>query len=359
MDLPVLPPFTPMLAKAHDGLPPGDEGDWWFEPKWDGFRVVVFRDGDETVLASRSGRDLTRYFPEAVAPLQAALPPKAVVDGEIVVPTPNGLDFDLLGQRIHPAASRVARLAAETPSEVVAFDLLAVGDRDLTGLPLTERRAALAETLVTGPQVHLNQGTYDRATAQDWFVRFEGAGLDGVIAKPVDSPYVAGERGWIKVKHSRTADVVVAGYRTHKDGEGVGSLLLGLHDDEGRLHSVGVAASFKAADRRALVAELAPLVVAPEDMADHPWGGWTDPAAHAEGRMPGGPSRWNGQKDLSFTPLRPERVAEVKYERVDHGRFRGVGKFLRWRPDREPASCRYDQLEVVPPVELSEVLGRL
>lgn len=358
MDLPVRPPLTPMLAKAHDGLPPGEEGVWWFEPKWDGFRVVVFRDGADVVLASRSGRDLTRYFPEAVAPLAAALPARAVIDGEIVVPTPDGLDFDLLGQRIHPAASRVAMLAEKTPSEVVAFDVLALGDRDLMALPLAERRAALEEALTPGPQVHLNQGTFDRDTAQDWFVRFEGAGLDGVIAKRAGSPYRPGERGWIKVKHSRTADVVVAGYRLHKDGNGVGSLLLGLHDDDGRLHSVGVAASFKAADRRALLAELAPLVVSPEDMASHPWGAWSDPEAHQEGRLPGGPSRWNGQKDLSFVPLRPERVAEVRYERVDHGRFRAVSKLLRWRPDREPASCRYDQLEVVPPVELAEVLGR-
>ncbi|HYI60192.1 MAG TPA: ATP-dependent DNA ligase [Acidimicrobiales bacterium] len=358
MDLPVLPPLTPMLAKAHDGLPPGEEGDWWFEPKWDGFRVVVFRDGDEVEMLSRSGRDLIRYFPEAVDPLREALPAKAVIDGEIVVPSADGLDFDLLGQRIHPAASRVQMLAEATPSEVVAFDVLALGADDLTGAPLGQRRRALEEALVPGARVHLNQGTFDRVTAQDWFVRFEGAGLDGVIAKPVGSTYEPGARGWVKVKHSRTADVVVAGYRVHKDGEGVGSLLLGLHDDEGRLHSVGVAASFKAADRRALLAELAPLVVPAEDIASHPWGGWTDPAAHAEGRLPGGPSRWNGKKDLSFTPLRPERVAEVAYERVDHGRFRATSKFLRWRPDREPDSCRYDQLEVVPAVELSEVLGR-
>ncbi len=353
-----MPPLTPMLAKAHAGLPPGEEGDWWFEPKWDGFRVVVFRDGDEVELMSRSGRDLTRYFPEAVAPLKAALPNKAVLDGEIVVPTADRLDFDLLGQRIHPAASRVERLAAETPSEVIAFDLLAAGDRDLTGLPFTERRAALEQAVTTSDRVHVNQGTYDRATADDWFVRFEGAGLDGVIAKPVASPYEPSVRGWIKIKHSRTADVVVAGYRVHKDGEGVGSLLIGLHDEEGRLHSVGVAASFKTAERRELLGELAPLVVPPEAIATHPWGGWTDPEAHSEGRLPGAPSRWNGKKDLSFVPLRPERVAEVSYERVDHGRFRATSKFLRWRPDREPASCRYDQLEVVPPVELAEVLGR-
>ena len=258
MDLPVSMPLTPMLAKAHDGLPPGEEGDWWFEPKWDGFRVVVFRDGDEVELASRNGKPLTRYFPEVVEPLRAALPDRAVVDGEIVVPTADGLDFDLLGQRIHPAASRVERLAGETPAEVVAFDLLARGDDDLTASPLHERRGALEAALTPGDQVHLNPGTFDRDTAQDWFVRFEGAGLDGVIAKPAESAYAPGERGWIKVKHKRTADVVVAGYRVHKDGNGVGSLMLGLHDDEGRLHSIGVASSFKAAQRRELMAELAP-----------------------------------------------------------------------------------------------------
>jgi len=347
-----------MLAKSHDGLPPGEAGTWWFEPKWDGFRVVVFRDGDEVELMSRGGKSLTRYFPDVVDPLRAALPDRVVVDGEIVVPTEAGLDFDLLGQRIHPAASRVKRLAAETPAEVVAFDLLALDDADLTSRPLIERRRALDGAVRPGRRVHLNQGTLDRDVAQDWFVRFEGAGLDGVIAKPVDSPYAPGERGWIKVKHSRTADAVVAAYRIHKDGAGVGSLLLGLHDDEGRLHSVGVASSFKAAQRRDLMAELEPLVLSVDDMGDHPWAEWSDPEAHADGRMPGSPSRWNGKKDLSFTPLRVERVAEVTYERVDHGRFRHTARFVRWRPDREPASCRYDQLEVVPPVELTEVLGR-
>jgi ATP-dependent DNA ligase len=361
VDLPLDLPITPMLAKASKELPPGEEGDWWFEPKWDGFRVLVLRDGDEIELASRNGRPLTRYFPEILDPLRAALPDRAVVDGEIVVPGPDGLDFDLLGQRIHPAASRVDMLAAETPSEVVAFDVLALGDESLLELPFTERRPRLEEAVVPGGQVHLNQGTYDRGIAHDWFVRFEGAGLDGVIGKPVDSTYDPGRRGWVKIKHRRTADVVVAGYRLHKDGEGVGSLLLGIHDDDGRLHSVGVAASFKAADRPALLAELQPLVIDPTDreaFAQHPWGEWMDPEAHADGRMPGSPSRWNGKKDLSFVPLRCERVAEVSYERVDHGRFRATSTFVRWRPDRDPESCRYDQLEVVPPVELDEVLGR-
>ncbi len=362
MDLPIETPITPMLAKASRELPPGDEGDWWFEPKWDGFRVLVLRDGDDVELASRNGRELTRYFPEILDPLRAALPDRAVIDGEIVVPTPDGLDFDLLGQRIHPAASRVTMLAEQTPSEVVAFDVLALGDESVIDVPFTERRARLEGAVTPGEQVHVNQGTYDRATAQDWFVRFEGAGLDGVIAKPIDSLYAPGKRGWIKVKHRRTADVVVAGYRLHKDGEGVGSLLLGLHDEDGRLHSVGVAASFKTADRPKLLAELAPLVIDVEDpdqWAQHPWSEWMDAAAHAEGRMPGGPSRWNAKKDLSFVPLRCERVAEVSYERVDHGRFRATSTFVRWRPDRDPASCRYDQLEVVPPVELAEVLGRV
>lgn len=353
----MLPPFTPMLAKSHEGLPPGDDGAWWFEPKWDGFRVVVFRAGDEVELSSRGGKSLTRYFPEVLDPLRGALPDRAVVDGEIVVPTDQGLDFDLLGQRIHPAASRVERLAAETPAEVVAFDLLALGDADLTSSPLAERRRALEDAIETSRQVHVNQGTFDRETAQDWFVRFEGAGLDGVVAKPAGSPYAPGARGWVKVKHSRTADVVVAGYRVHKDGNGVGSLMMGLYDD-GRLQSIGVASSFTADQRRALADELAPLVLEPSDMGDHPWAAWADPEAHAEGRLPGAPSRWNAQKDLSFTPLRIERVAEVGYERVDHGRFRHTSRFLRWRPDREPASCRYDQLEVVPPVELADVLGR-
>ncbi|MGI8936953.1 MAG: ATP-dependent DNA ligase [Iamia sp.] len=358
MDLPLAFPLTPMLAKAHEGLPPGEEGDWWFEPKWDGFRVVVFRDGDEVELASRNGKPLTRYFPEVLDPLRAALPDRAVVDGEIVVPTEDGLDFDLLGQRIHPAASRIERLAGETPAEVVAFDLVALGDDDLTSTPLSERRAALEEAVSPGVQVHLNPGTFDRDTAQDWFVRFEGAGLDGVIAKPAESAYAPGERGWMKVKHKRTADVVVAGYRLHKDGKGVGSLMLGLYDDEGRLHSIGVASSFKAALRAELRKELAPLVLEPGGMGDHPWAEWADPGAHEEGRLPGGGSRWNAGKDLSFTALRIERVAEVAYERVDHGRFRHTSRFLRWRPDRDTDSCRYDQLEVVPPIELSEVLTR-
>ncbi|NLV54198.1 MAG: ATP-dependent DNA ligase [Acidimicrobiales bacterium] len=356
MDLPLTPPVTPMLAKASAGLPPGVEGDHWFEPKWDGFRVLVWRDGDEVELASRNGRPLTRYFPEVLDPLRAALPDRAVVDGEIVVPTGDGLDFDLLGQRIHPAASRVERLAAETPAEVVAFDLLALGDDDLTDEPLLGRRVRLQEALATGPQVHLNRGTFDRDRAQDWFVRFEGAGLDGVIAKPVGGTYRPGERGWFKVKHSRTADAVVAGYRLHKDGEGAGSLLLGLYDDDGHLHHVGVASSFKAALRRQLLDDLAPYVLEGPAIADHPWGAWMDPEAHVGTRLPGGLSRWSGGKDLSFTAVRPERVAEVTYERVDHGRFRHTARFVRWRPDRDPDSCRYDQLEVVPPVELAEVL---
>ena len=289
MDLPVSMPLTPMLAKAHDGLPPGEEGDWWFEPKWDGFRVVVFRDGDEVELASRNGKPLTRYFPEVVDPLRAALPDRAVVDGEIVVPTADGLDFDLLGQRIHPAASRVERLAGETPAEVVAFDLLAHGDDDLTAAPLHERRGALEAAITPGDQVHLNPGTFDRDTAQDWFVRFEGAGLDGVIAKPAESTYAPGERGWIKVKHKRTADVVVAGYRVHKDGNGVGSLMLGLHDDDGRLHSIGVASSFKAAQRRELMAELAPLVLAAGEHGRPPLGRVGRPDGPRGGAAPGEP----------------------------------------------------------------------
>jgi ATP-dependent DNA ligase len=348
-----MPPVKPMLAKATGAMPERD--DMWFEPKWDGFRCIVFRDGDEVELGSRNERPLTRYFPELFAPLKGALAERCVVDGEIVIAGADGLDFDALLQRIHPAESRVNRLAAETPASFVAFDLLAVGDEDLREVPFSERRARLEEMLsdATAP-VHLTVGTTDHAMAADWFDRFEGAGLDGVMAKPLGDPYVEDKRTQLKVKHQRTADVVVAGYRTHKTGDGVGSLLLGLYDEGGTLHHVGVAASFKAVDRPKLAEELAPLVL--DDFTEHPWSGWMTPT-EGDGRQPGAPSRWNAKKDLSWVPLRPERVAEVSYQHMQGDRFRQTTHLVRWRSDREPASCTYAQLEVPVPYELHQVFG--
>nr|WP_283251220.1 ATP-dependent DNA ligase [Rhabdothermincola salaria] len=351
--MPVMPPVKPMLAKAADRLPEGDG--WHFEPKWDGFRCIVFRDGDELELGSRNERPLTRYFPELVAALSAALPDRGVVDGEIVIATPDGLDFDALQQRIHPAASRVDRLAAETPASFVAFDLLALDDADLMGRPLAERRALLEAALAgVRPPVHLTPATTDRAIAEDWFVRFEGAGLDGVMAKALDGVYTPDKRSQLKVKHQRTADVVVAGYRRHKSGDGIGSLLLGLHDDGGRLHHVGVATSFTARRRGELVDEVAPYER--DALADHPWRGWGGAAGGAEPtRMPGAPSRWNAKKDLSWHPLRPELVAEVAYEHLQGDRFRHATRLVRFRPDRDPASCTYGQLDHVAPYELHQI----
>ncbi|MGH9084503.1 MAG: ATP-dependent DNA ligase [Acidimicrobiales bacterium] len=356
MDLPVLPPVKPMLAKAVHEVP--RQAGLRYEPKWDGFRCIVFRDGDELELGSRNDRPLTRYFPELVERLRAALPARCVVDGEVVVVTDDGLHFDALQQRLHPAESRVRRLAAETPASFVAFDLLALGDRDLTGEPFDERRRLL-EGALSGdlPDVHLTPITDDPDVAEDWFTRFEGAGFDGVMAKPGDQPYQQDKRVMWKVKHERTADCVVAGFRWHKDGAGVGSLLLGLFDDEGTLHHVGVASSFTAARRKELVDELAPL----RDRAldDHPWREWADhqAQAQAEGKMPGGVSRWNAQKDLSWEPLRPELVAEVRYEHVLAGRFRHGGRLVRFRFDRTPESCTYAQLEEVAPAELSAIFS--
>ncbi len=345
-----MPPVKPMLAKAVHSMP-RDAG-LCYEPKWDGFRCIVFRDGDELELGSRNDRPLTRYFPELVELLQEALPERCVVDGEVVIVTGAGLDFDALQQRLHPAASRVRRLAEETPASFVAFDLLALDDRDLTDAPFSERRRALEG--IFGPglgRVHLTPATEDPDVAEDWFTRFEGAGFDGVMAKPADLPYRQDQRVMWKVKHQRTADCVVAGFRWHKDGAGVGSLLLGLYDDDATLHHVGVASSFTAKRRSELVDELAPLRAGALD--GHPWREWAEAAAHEGARMPGGMSRWNNQKDLSWEALRPELVAEVRYEHVLAGRFRHGARLERFRPDREPRSCTYAQLEEVAPAELA------
>jgi ATP-dependent DNA ligase len=340
-----------MLAKLSRELPVGD---LLYEPKWDGFRCIAFRDGDELLLQSRNRKPLDRYFPELQAPLRELLPDRCVVDGELVVPRGGTLDFDALSERIHPADSRVRMLAEATPARFVAFDLLAMDDEDLTGRPFDERRAALERALAgTHPPLHLTPATRDAATATDWFARFEGAGLDGVIAKPARGTYQPGKRVLAKVKHERTADVVVGGFRWHKDGEGVGSLLLGLYDDAGHLRHIGVASSFSAARRRELVDELAPLRAATESaLAAHPWAEGTGTAG-----TPRAPSRWNTGKDTSWEPLRIERVAEVAYEQLQGDRLRHGARFRRWRADRDPASCRYDQLEVPPASELSDLFA--
>jgi ATP-dependent DNA ligase len=354
MDLPVNPPVKPMLAKAVDGIPERD--DLLFEPKWDGFRCLVFRDGDEIVLGSRNEKPLTRYFPEMLDPLRAQLPDRCVIDGELIVATGDKLDFDGLQQRIHPAESRVNMLAEKTPASFVAFDVLALGDDDLRTAPFAERRAAL-EAILTGCEapLHLTQTTTDPLLAAEWFRVFEGAGLDGLIAKPLGDPYVENKRTQLKVKHVRTADCVVAGYRWHKDGNGVGSLLLGLNNDAGELQSVGVCASFTAKRRAELVDELEPLTV--DGLADHPWRSWAEAEAHQNGRMPGAPHRWSGQKDHSWVPLRIERVVEVKYNATLNGRLREVGRFVRWRPDKQPHQCTFDQLDEPDPIGLGIVLG--
>lgn len=358
MDLPVAPPVKPMLAKAASALP-HDPG-LYYEPKWDGFRCIVFRDGTEIELGSRNDRPLTRYFPEVARNLDAALPPRCVLDGEIVVVTRHGLDFDVLQNRLHPAASRVEKLSAETPAAYVAFDLLALDDDDLTGRPFHERRHLLESILGTPHHgLHLTPITTDPDLAQDWFTRFEGAGFDGVMVKSRDLPYQQDKRVMIKVKHQRTADCVVAGFRWHKDGLGVGSLLLGLYDDNGRLHHVGVASSFTAARRAQLVDELQPL--RDNALDHHPWRDWADATAQAgaqagtHAKMPGGLSRWSGGKDLSWVPLRIELVAEVRYEHLQAGRFRHGGRLVRFRDDRTPQTCTYAQLEEVAPAELDDI----
>ncbi|MFN0284546.1 MAG: ATP-dependent DNA ligase [Kineosporiaceae bacterium] len=352
MDLPVMPPVAPMLAKSVKEIP--DLGHT--EPKWDGFRTIVFRDGDEVELGSRNERPMTRYFPEVVEAIRASTPHRCVLDGEIVVVTGDRLDFDALQQRIHPAASRVTLLSEQTPASFIGFDLLALGADDLMGRPFAERRARLTEALAdAAPPVHLTPATADLAQARDWFTRFEGAGLDGVIAKPPAGTYQPDKRTMFKIKHERTADCVVAGFRWHKSGDVVGSLLLGIYADDGRLQHVGVSASFPMARRRSLLDELAPYRV--DDLAGHPWGEWADPAAHEGKRLPGNVSRWNATKDLSFVPLRPELVVEVGYDHMEGNRFRHTAQFKRWRPDREPASCTYDQLDEPVRFDLADILG--
>lgn len=351
---PIDPPVEPMLATLAESLPA--EGRHLFEPKWDGFRALVFRGPDELYIQSRDLKPFDRYFPELHEALLDRLPPGCVVDGEIVITTPNGLDFEALQQRIHPAASRIAKLAKETPASFVAFDLLAVGGRDLRAAPQQERRVrleALAGDL--GLPLHLTPATRDRAIAARWLDDFEGAGLDGVIAKPLESPYLPGKRVMIKVKHVRTADCVVAGFRWYRGGtDAVGSLLLGLYDEHGRLQHVGVTSSFTLAKRQELVRELEPL--RRHALGDHPWRDWAEADARS-GRMPGGQSRWSAGKDLSWEPLRIERVCEVKYDHLQGDRFRHAAVFLRWRPDKAPEDCRYDQLEVTPSYELAKVFA--
>jgi ATP-dependent DNA ligase len=358
MNLPVNPPVLPMLSKRIEELPHGD--DWIFEPKWDGFRALIFRDGDEVLLQSRDERSLNRYFPELIEPLRGQLPARCVLDGEVVIAKDGGLDFEALQLRIHPAASRVKLLSQQIPASVVFFDLLCVGDRDLRGVPFESRRREL-ETLLSSaaPPLHLTPATRDLNVATDWFRRFEGAGLDGVMAKPVAGTYESDKRLMLKVKHERDCDCVVAGFRWHKKGEGeaIGSLLLGLFDDARVLQHVGVCASFTNAKRRELVEFLAPY--RKNALENHPWRSWAEAGAGdgAGHRMPGGQSRWSQGKDLSWEPLRPELVVEVAYEHMQGTRFRHMAQFRRWRTDKKPSECTYAQLEVVPAQELMEVFG--
>lgn len=355
-----MPPVLPMLAKASSGIPdPGRfPGGLSFEPKWDGFRCIAFRDGDEVELASRNTKPLTRYFPELAAAMREQLPRRCVLDGEIFVAVGDRLEFEVLQERIHPAASRIAMLARTTPASFVAFDALALGDRDLMGRPFGERRAALEAELtgLTGP-VHLTRTTTDPTVATTWFERFEGAGLDGVVAKPMAAAYAPGGRTMLKIKHARTADVVLAGYRLHKTSSAsrplLGSLLLGLYD-EGTLQHIGVSASFTDARRAALIDELRPLEC---PFAEHPWGEWAEWAVANPDRVPGTQSRWSAGKDLSFVPLRPVRVLEVGYDHMEGRRFRHTAQFKRWRPDRDPESCGYEQLDEPVSYDLAEVLA--
>ncbi len=361
-----MPPVQPMLAKSVKGVPdPAKHGGLMFEPKWDGFRCLVFRDGDEIELASRNTKPLTRYFPEVVEAMRASLPERCVVDGELFVAlsSPGGrdrLEFEVLQERIHPADSRVRMLAEKTPASYVAFDLLAIGDQSLMAEPFEVRRARLVSELAgVAPPVHVTRTTTDPAEAQEWFRQFEGAGLDGVVAKPLGAPYQPNARTMLKIKHERTADVVVAGYRLHKtstpDKPLLGSLLLGLYDGQRRLQHIGVSASFTAKRRAELIDELAPLVV--EDLSEHPWGEWSDWAIANPDRVPGTQSRWSAGKDLSFVPLRPALVLEVGYDHMEGSRFRHTAQFKRWRTDRDPESCGYDQLDEPVSYDLAAVLS--
>jgi ATP-dependent DNA ligase len=349
------PPIEPMLAKLAEELPP--EGGFLFEPKWDGFRAIVFRTADDVFIQSRDRRPLDRYFPELHDALLDKLPRGCVIDGEVVIATSKGLDFDALQLRLHPAASRVAKLAKETPASFVAFDLLAANGRSLLSAPQSERRAALDALLgEVEPPVYVTPMTRERSLALEWLAHFEGAGLDGVVAKPEDAPYQPGKRAMIKVKHARTADCVVAGFRWHKSGkDAVGSLLLGLYDERGVLQHVGVTSSFTMDKRRQLVKELAPL--RKNAFEHHPWRDWAGGGHDEANRMPGAQSRWSAGKDLSWEPLRIERVCEVKYDHLQGNRFRHAALFLRWRPDKPPGECRYDQLEITKPYELDKVFA--
>jgi ATP-dependent DNA ligase len=359
MDLPVNPPVLPMLAKRVDALPEG-EG-WIFEPKWDGFRSLVFRDGDGVFIQSRDEKPLARYYPELLDPLKAQLPERVVLDGEIVIVGEHGLEFDALQLRLHPAQSRVKLLAQQIPASIVFFDILALGDRDLTAVPFNERRGVLERTLRRAkPPLHLTPATRDVAIAADWFRRFEGAGLDGVMAKPVNGTYEPNKRVMLKVKHERDCDCVVAGFRWHKRGEKtqIGSLLLGLYDASRQLQHVGVCASFTDAKRRELVDFLAPYRM--QDLKGHPWEIWGEmmmEAGDGGQRRPGMGNRWNVGKDMSWQPLRPELVVEVAYDHMQGSRFRHTAQFRRWRPDKRPRDCTFDQLEVVPPEELATIFA--
>ncbi|HET7030661.1 MAG TPA: ATP-dependent DNA ligase [Candidatus Limnocylindrales bacterium] len=361
MKLPIDPPLEPMLAKASNGLPDGDG--WLYEPKWDGFRAIVFRDGDEVLIQSRDLKPLDRYFPELNAPIRAAFPERCVIDGEVVISSDGELQFEALLLRIHPAASRVKMLAEESPASFVAWDVLALGDEDLRSTPQGERRARLEQAFAgVEPPIHLTPATRDRALAADWFDRFEGAGLDGVVAKRLDAPYQPGKRAMLKIKHQRTADCVVAGFRWHKNGPGthVGSLLLGLFDDAGKLHHVGITSTFTWDKREALAKELEPWRA--DALEGHPWHEWAEwaqaGAADASGqRLPGATSRWNRGKDLSWEPLRPERVVEVAYDHLQGDRFRHGTTFVRWRDDKAPGDCRYDQLEETAAYEIAKIFG--
>jgi ATP-dependent DNA ligase len=361
MRLPVMPPVQPMLAKSVKGIPDPDKfGGLSFEPKWDGFRCIVFRDGDEVELASRNTKPLTRYFPEVAEAVKQSLPERCVLDGEIFVAIGERLEFETLQERIHPAESRIRMLAEKTPASYVGFDLLALDDESFLDRPFSERRAALEHALAAAvPPIFLTRTTTDATEAEDWFERFEGAGLDGVVAKPLGATYQRGARTMLKIKHERTADVVVAGYRLHKTSTPeqplLGSLLLGLYDGQGNLQHIGVSASFTAKRRAELIEELRPLVA--DDLSKHPWGDWSEWAIANPDRVPGTQSRWSQGKDLSFVPLRPERVLEVGYDHMEGRRFRHTAQFKRWRPDRDPESCGYEQLEEPVSYDLGSVLS--